>query len=341
MRRKPLIFAELCAGSASVTAGLLGGERAKPPISYMGAKTGIRAWILEALGLRVGQGADAVLLCEPGPWAPVWALLSQPGGPEQVAAHIRGWQVEGAANPRALWDRLKAEGWADLRGAEGVGRWLLCADWAFRRGHPNSSFIGESSGKKRNLSAGTLATRTEAVARWMLACKWSFSEKGPQHGYGGPGCEVRTYDSGWTTEKRDTAIGIPRFTGQIEACGKWLSSAPFAVYQGSAMDLYPPADASDWVTYLDPPYVGTSGYQSEFPRAQVIEVALRWHNAGATVAISEAVPIDIPGWYHVNLSNARRGNKRTFSKQQEEYLTMNRPPHRVPGEQLGMFGGER
>ena len=338
--RKPLIFAELCAGSASVTAGLLGGERAKAPISYMGAKTGYRAWILEALGLRMGQGADVVVLVEPGPWAPVWALLSQPGGPALVAEVIRRWSLPVECfGPRNLWNWLKARGWGELETPEEVGRWLQLFGWSYCSDH--LSYGGPGSHSKNTVSPADLAPRVEAVARWMLACKWSFSEKGPEHGYGGPGCEVRTYDSGWTTEKRDAAIGVPRFIEKIESCGKWLSSAPFAVHQGSAMDLYPPADASDWVTYLDPPYVGTSGYQSEFPRAQVIEVALRWHNAGATVAISEAVPIDIPGWYHVNLSNARRGNKRTFSKQQEEYLTMNRPPHRVPGEQLGMFGGER
>ena len=34
------LFVELCAGSAAVTLKLLGGRSARPPVSYMGSKTG-------------------------------------------------------------------------------------------------------------------------------------------------------------------------------------------------------------------------------------------------------------------------------------------------------------
>jgi len=48
------------------------------------------------------------------------------------------------------------------------------------------------------------------------------------------------------------------------------------------------------------------------------------------VCISEAVPIpglaDRPGWFVHEITNERKGQKRTFSKQKREYLTMSRPP---------------
>ena len=63
--------------------------------------------------------------------------------------------------------------------------------------------------------------------------------------------------------------------------------------------------------------------------------------AGATVCISEAEPIPelmADGWHAVEISATRRGAKRTFSKQQAEWLTLSRPPSFVPRETLGLFG---
>lgn len=58
--------------------------------------------------------------------------------------------------------------------------------------------------------------------------------------------------------------------------------------------------------------------------AEVILAAL-----GATVAISEAEVV-IPEWCAVEITAGRKGQKRTFSKQQAEWVTMNREPaHRV------------
>jgi hypothetical protein len=71
-------------------------------------------------------------------------------------------------------------------------------------------------------------------------------------------------------------------------------------------------------------------------------MALDLSGRGATVAISEAVRLDRElgdGWNAVQIDGERRGQKRTFSVQQSEWVTMNRPPAKVPGQQQGLFGG--
>jgi hypothetical protein len=95
------------------------------------------------------------------------------------------------------------------------------------------------------------------------------------------------------------------------------------------------------VAYMDPPYVGTSGYGHDLPRANVVALARRWAAAGATVAISEAEPVDdltADGWSAVNITGQRVGQARTFSRQQAEWLTLSRPPVWTPSEQCGLFG---
>ena len=49
---KPKCFFEPFCGSAAVTLRLLGGQRANPPIAYMGSKRGYAAYILANMGLR-------------------------------------------------------------------------------------------------------------------------------------------------------------------------------------------------------------------------------------------------------------------------------------------------
>ena len=69
---------------------------------------------------------------------------------------------------------------------------------------------------------------------------------------------------------------------------------------------------------MDPPYVGTTGYASDLPRAEVVRIAREWADAGADVYISEAEPIPelvADGWHKFDISSTRRGQKRTFSKQ--------------------------
>ena len=73
----------------------------------------------------------------------------------------------------------------------------------------------------------------------------------------------------------------------------------------------------------------------------MLALAADYSRRGAVVAISEAVPLDrdLPGWVSVRIDGERKGAKRTFSKQQAEYLTMNREPAHRPAIQVGLWGG--
>jgi hypothetical protein len=84
----------------------------------------------------------------------------------------------------------------------------------------------------------------------------------------------------------------------------------------SAMDVEPIPGAH---VYIDPPYIGTTGYdpKTDLTREDVTELARRWADVGCTVVISEAEPVALPGWRHVRLTDpqALMGRKR------EEWLT--------------------
>ena len=94
---------------------------------------------------------------------------------------------------------------------------------------------------------------------------------------------------------------------------------------------------------MDPPYQGTTGYGNDLPRAEVVELARRWADAGAVVCISEAEALPAlmaDGWHSVEITGCRKGQKRTFSKQQREFLTLNRAPAWRPSVTLDLFGGK-
>ena len=96
--------------------------------------------------------------------------------------------------------------------------------------------------------------------------------------------------------------------------------------------------------YADVPYKGTTGYAHAFPRSEWLPVVRRWRDAGALVCVSEAEPIPAlmaEGWHAVRIDGERKGQKRTFSKQQAEWLTMSEPPKWKPSVQMGLFGGGR
>ncbi len=112
---------------------------------------------------------------------------------------------------------------------------------------------------------------------------------------------------------------------RIEAIAFAFSDIDGSVIHGEASGIAP----STGFCYLDPPYVGATGYGWDCPRGSVTELAQAWSNAGAVVAISEAEPIDLEGWHHLELT--RPGGK-------PEWLTVSREPVRVPERQQELFG---
>ena len=328
---RPRMWVELCCGSAAVALRLVGGPSANPPISYQGSKRGYARVILAILGLRQGLGADEVWLNDPGPWVAVWACLTQPGKAEEVAAIIRGWQNR---EPRKLWNDLKAQGWGELTEAGEVAAWANVSAWCFEAGNTRTGFVHPSDARPEREA---IASRVEAVARWLVCQHWSFSGKGPENGYGGPGSVVNAPTANWTTEQRDKALGCERFNGLVMNAAQSLAT-PVRTFHGSALDVPIPDDCREVFCYIDPPYSGTTGYQHDLPRADVLALARHWSDAGAVVCVSEAEPLPLEGWHHVEIGGERVGQKRTFSRQQAEWLTLNRPPAWTPGVQVGLFG---
>ena len=268
---RPPVFVELCAGLAAVSLMLQGGRYARPPVSRMGNKAGYALAILRVMGLRPGQGADRFVWCEPDDGCR--ALLHAYTDREvmqEAARIIRSWADE---EPRALWERLRAEGAVRVGEAREVARWVRLAADSYRQGYPDSGFVHPDDRFARD-TAGFLARG---------------------------------------------AMGCP------------------ATVTTDALATYPIPGS---VAFMDPPYANTTGYGHDLPRSEVVALARRWHDAGARVYVSEAEPIaDLvgDGWHAVEITSQRVGQKRTFSKQQREWVTCSVEPAWRPAEQESMF----
>lgn len=326
----------------------------------MGAKTGYADTILRILGLTPGQRAAVYLWCEPDPGVRLLLHAYRDAGlAKAAAAIIRGWAAE---DPRALWERLRAEGPPRLpEGAVEAGevaRHLLVSGWAAHgKDAEHYGGPGRCGDKTCALTIGGAARRAGSlptlpatiapdartidpreVARYaqivasnrLIHTAWSDTE----------GRWVNTGDGGAT-------FGGPAFASPPERTAEGLDAAPAdlpAVIVTDARTIDPPTLPPGTVAYMDPPYVATTGYAHDLPRAEVVTLARRWAAAGAIVAISEAEPIPelvTDGWHAVRIDAERVGQKRTFSKQQAEWLTVSQPPAWVPAVQASLFGGGR
>ncbi len=323
-------FIEPFAGTFALTRALLGGvdhlarPRIPAPVAYMGAKNLLAAPILRLLGLCPGDGADRVALNDGSTIGRILPTLLHHQEHKRVGAILRGWEGE---DPRGLWFRLRDEGpsedpayyaaswlWLQARAASGVPVW-----WS------NSGLV-----KQHRKGEG----EERAYERANLA-KWDRTRAGNI----GPANQSHAADPRLVMDN-----------GARDACAKGVNAAGAggilstvtlarrlsALWLGVAMDM-PNCDLSHqevtafsrdilpsiakatragWrvVVYLDPPYQGATGYELGCSREAVLSMALDYDRAGAIVAVSEAVALDLPGWQAVNLP-ARK----------PEVLTTNRP----------------
>jgi len=100
---------------------------------------------------------------------------------------------------------------------------------------------------------------------------------------------------------------------------------PTTLLYGSAGLLTPFHEGKTTKVYIDPPYQGSTGFRGKntMPRDLVTNLGTAWYQNGhAQVGISEAEPLPIPDWSAVDVTALRRGNKRTWSRQKAEYLTL-------------------
>jgi len=228
-----------------------------------------------------------------------------------------------------------------------VARWVYVAGAAYVQGDPTTAYAGdpganggrmgdvrERGGRRLAMLPTLPATITpdartvdpREVARWVVDCCWSI---GNDAGRGG-------FKSSNATGQWFAPQTCAKFSGRV----KVTPTLP-ATITPDARPIEPGTLPPGTVAYMDPPYLNTTGYAADLGRAEVVALARRWAEAGAVVCISEAEPIPelvADGWHAVEITGARVGQKRTFSKQQAEWLTLNRPPAWTVPVQTGLFG---
>tara|TARA_R110000823_G_scaffold5084_5_gene20268 strand:- start:1669 stop:2646 length:978 start_codon:yes stop_codon:yes gene_type:complete len=319
----------------------------------MGAKTGYADVILRVLGLRPGQGADRYLWCEPDDGVRLLLHAYTDRALASAAAEIiRSWKDE---EPRALWKRLRAEGPAKCPpvDAREVARWAFVAGGSLMgigggpyggnlEGHPGTATGGPAAPAMdrvpRRLEAAPTIPATitpdarkvdpREVARWVQTEAYTRGDGQFDRIMAGekPPSSSKRWDwspqPDWVARRADALQTLP------------------AIITNDARPLEPVNLPPGTVAYMDPPYQGTTPYAHLLPREDVVAMARRWADAGALVCISEAEPIPelmADGWHAVEIGGERVGQKRTFSKQQAEWVTMSRAPAWRPSIQAGLF----
>ena len=338
------LFVELCAGTAALSLRLQQ-RKAKPPVSRQGAKTGYADAILRVLGLRAGQKADHYLWCEPDAGCRLLLEAYRDRALALAAAEIiRSWADE---EPRALWERLRAEGPPVCPPADAreVARWMIQSMWSYVQGRPGIGFVGPEG---RRQGAPEVAQKLGRLPTLPATIADDARTVDPREVARAAYMQVRTMPQ--ALARGATAgdflpqvapAGNSRYSSHAPA--QWIEKLPRlpATIAGDARPIEPGTLPPGTVAYMDPPYLNTTGYAADLGRAEVVALARRWAEAGAVVCISEAEPIPelvADGWHAVEITGARVGQARTFSKQKCEWLTLNRPPAWTVPVQTGLFG---
>lgn len=227
-------------------------------------------------------------------------------------------------------NRLIHTAWSDTE-----GRWVNTGDGGCTFGGPAFCSPPERTAEGMEAAPGDVPAVVvpdarevdpREVARWAIGEAWQNGGR-----YMGPDRPSSCHPPGWTASI--TAEGLARRADAIP-------SIDGALIHPDARDIDPPALPPGTVAYMDGPYENTTQYANLLPRAEQVTIARRWAAAGATVAISEAEAIPelvAEGWHAVRIDGERVGQKRTFSKQQEEWVTLNRRPAWVPPTQGRLF----
>ena len=381
---RPRLFCELPAGLAAVSLRLQGGAHCRPPISRMGNKAGYSKIILGVLGLHSGQGAGAYWWAEADQdVAALLRIYPDPDALLEVARIIRGWADE---EPRALWERLRAE--RTERGSRsdpgGVAEWMTDSAWSNlgRYVGPDRPSSVHPPGWTASITASGLSDRAARLAEYAMIASSNrlICVSGPDLLNTGDG--GTRFGGEFATAPEAVAEGMERVAGWLVGGAwsyvqgddrgphRWAFVGPAGNHRGDAEQLsdraanlsargWPPVrvspsiptaaevsaaigtpgDLEGCIVYSDPPYINTTGYGHNLSRAAVVAMARDFSAMGATVAISEQTPIaELDGWESVEISDGRVGQKRTFSAQKREYLTMNRTPGFKIAKQSNLFG---
>jgi hypothetical protein len=244
------------------------------------------------------------------------------------ARPLVGWRGSKAKYAPAILDAL---GLAPGMGAESVhlndaGGWgnawktLTRPDLADRVADTLDRWAGSDQEEVWRLAtASNDWANGEDAARWLIGIYHSILGAPPSQG-GRPGNGFR----------QDAGNGKPAdlrsLSRKVRSVSRTFPHATFAT-QGDANTLTLPSDARGWYVYIDPPYRGTEGYAHDLSPAWVSVIAKRWATAGATVGVSEGIPLLGlgRGWRAVRVTTVRSSRTQS-SKSAEEWVTVYHPP---------------
>lgn len=316
-----MTFIEPFAGSLAVALALVGGQNCIPPIGYMGGKRRLASDILGVAGLRVGQGADHVVLVDAGPWGEAWEVIFDAERRAALVATICSW---GRPDPSLWWESLRNEG----RPEDQIQR---VAAWLWLQGRSASctpvwwddGLVMPSNGSR---GPGLIDAHEKSGPKLVMADK---PGKAPQSAYcAHTGTAVQRTRApkckGEAHKHRDKGGGLARpstVAARIEAiaCAPWRQVTVLRSHADlEAIDL------AGAVVYADPPYQGCTRYAAICPRAEVLRLAEDWRARGARVVVSEACALPLDGWHAVQLTP-------------REWLTCSHPPAVSPAVQLGLW----
>lgn len=271
---------------------LLGGPRLVPAVGYMGGKRTLAPDIGEALDVRPGLQLEEVVLADAGCPGWVWPELLTVERAGRVAEVLRSWKDEGAVE---LWDRLAAlPPAADPSERAAQVLWL--------QGRTASSTPLQWDGVRWVMATGARGggrrSKSYAVTQKALVSRG-------------------TWRGGRSSGLQKTASVADR----IEAIARALARHHVRFHHGDLFDVIPDDAGPGDLFYFDPDYVGCTSYGATVPRDRLLAVAEDLRQRGATVAISEAVPLfeGCAGWYPIEL---------TRPDGKPEWLTLSRVPAR-------------
>lgn len=281
---------------------LLGGPKLVPAVGYMGGKRRLAPDIGEAMGVAPGLTPDHVVLADAGCPGWVWPELLDIRRAQHIAEVLLSWEHEG---PVELWERLvKLPPAADpseraaqvlwLQGRMATNCPLIWEDGCWLMGDkPRRS--GKPSRQIAQLSGHVLGASTKC-----------------------PFQRQRARGKGFNLAGAGGLLSTTSLARRVLTIARVLSRHRITFHHGDLFDVLGDARAGDLV-YLDPDYQNCTSYGATVPRHRLLDTAEFLRAQGVTVAISEAVPLPLPGWWHVEI---------TLPGGKPEWLTMSQTPVR-------------
>ena len=167
----------------------------------------------------------------------------------------------------------------------------------------------------------------ERAAEFMFLQRLSYSGKavGTREGrWVSPGFNTSSaYGLAGTERFGQVKPMIPSLLRVLEGYSRSLSPAAVGGGRRSALPPDGPTDRRT-VVYIDPPYRGSTAYpDGALSREEVVLLAARWRDAGASVFVSEGEPVAAltdRGW-STSLLDDGRGDTSPFRGKQQEWLT--------------------